>query len=208
MKSNTAPSARSYNQTTRAEAAAAREVQILQSFRNLLEERWLDEFTLQDVAQGAGVTQQTVIRKFGGKEGLLQALVEQIAREVTGRLGAPVGDPDLALDHLLKDYDQVGDFVMRLLSQEQRFPVLKTFLDSGRRYHRAWVAEVFAPVLQPLKPAPREEALDALVAATDLYIWQLLRRDLGYERARMLGVMRRLVTGILSGLKSEIRGRS
>jgi AcrR family transcriptional regulator len=193
---------RPYKQTARADAATAREAKILRSFRALLEERWLDELTLQDVAEGAGVTQQTVIRKFGGKEGLLEALVEQVKTEIILRRKASAGAVDEALDELLEDYEAVGDFIMRLLSQEGRFPVLAPFLEIGRRAHRAWAAGVFAPWLKSFKANEREETLDALVCATDLYLWHLLRRDLGHERAHVRAVLQRLVTGLLRGGKS------
>ena len=194
---------RAYRQTARAEATAAREAQILACFRELLAARWFDEFTLQDVASGAGVTQQTVIRKFGGKEGLLAALVEQIGSVMIERRDVAAGAIDTALDVLIDSYEADGPLVMRLLTQEQRFPMLSQFLNIGRREHRKWVACVFAPWLDCLSGAEHTLALDALVAACDLYLWQLLRRDLGYSRARTLTVMRRLVTGILDGTEPE-----
>jgi len=205
MKLKTAsPSApRPYRQTARARAASARDNDILNSFHALLAGRWLDQFTLQDVARGAGVTQQTVIRKFGGKEGLLEALVLELRPQVVARRAVAPGDIARAIDVLMEDYDADGAFFMRLLSQEERFPVLRRFLDIGRREHRAWVERIFAPWLTRLKPAARNETLDALVAAMDLYVWQLLRRDLGFEPVRARAAMRRLVTGVLDGLGTQ-----
>lgn len=178
----------------------------MESFRALLQARWLDDFTLQEVAEGAGVTQQTVIRKFGGKAGLLLALGEQLGREAYSRRAESAENLDAVVGSLVDDYETLGDFVMRLLAQEGRFPSLTPFLDVGRRGHRTWVAQVFASQLAPLQPADREAAIDALVAATDLYLWQLLRRDLGYELARVRAAVRRLVGGILDALASEARG--
>jgi len=41
------------------------------------------------------------------------------------------------------------------------------------------------------------ERVDALVAATDLYVWKLLRLDLGRSREATEGVLRHLVTAVL-----------
>lgn len=200
MKPSDTPTPRAYRQTARADATAAREAQILASFRELVAARWLDEFTLQDVAESAGVTPQTVIRKFGGKEGLLGALVEHIGPVMIERRDVSPGAIDAALDVLIDSYEADGRLVMRLLTQEQRFPMLSRFLDIGRGEHRKWASGVFAPWLDRLGDAERNIGLDALVAACDLYLWQLLRRDLGYSRARTIAVMRRLVMGILDGI--------
>jgi hypothetical protein len=69
--------------------------------------------------------------------------------------------------------------VLRLLALELRHAALKPVLDFGRGEHRCWVAEAFAEPLGKLGPAARQGALDALVIATDVYAWKLLRRDLG-----------------------------
>jgi hypothetical protein len=69
-----------------------------------------------------------------------------------------------------------------MLSQEDRVPGLRAFTEGGRRYHRDWVARMFKPQLAGLRGAARERRLTALVVATDLYTWKLLRQDLRLER--------------------------
>ena len=188
---------RPYRQTARAQAAEAREIEILAVFQNLLLRRTLDAVTLTAVAEGAGVTQQTVIRKFGGKEGLLRALAHKIKDEVVERRRVEPGNVGTAIAVLVHDYESVGDLVMRLLMQEGRDPALSDLLLLGRREHRQWVAEVFAPTLSTRGEFERGLLLDALVAATDLYVWKLLRRDFGYAPAHVARVMELLATGLL-----------
>ena len=69
--------------------------------------------------------------------------------------------------------------MIRLLAEEPRHPTLTPMLDYGRARAPPWVAEVMAPWLDPLPPEVRERRLDALVVATDVYAWKLLRRDMG-----------------------------
>jgi AcrR family transcriptional regulator len=193
------PAPRAYRQTARAATSKAREAEILAVFQKLLSENWADDVTLAAVAEGAGVTQQTVIRKFGGKEGLLRALAEKVKSEVLLRRTVAPGALADAIAVLVEDYEIVGNLVMRLLAQEARDPMLTRFLEVGRRAHRKWIAQVFAPALA-LRPEPeRALILDGLVVASDLYVWKLLRRDFGYAPAHVGKVMQSLAAGVLSG---------
>ena len=68
---------RPYRMTNRAEAANATAERILDAVTELFWERPTDQVVLRDVADRAGVTVQTVIRKFGGKEALLAAAADR-----------------------------------------------------------------------------------------------------------------------------------
>jgi AcrR family transcriptional regulator len=57
----------------RAEAAAARGERILDAAEAAFDELPFDEITLAVIAERAGVSAQTIIRRFGGKEGLFLA---------------------------------------------------------------------------------------------------------------------------------------
>ena|SRR6516165_6307205 len=65
----------------------------------------------------------------------------------------------------------------------------------GRRVHREWVEEVFAPQLA--SRCDREELVDLLVVATDLLTWKILRRDGGMDRSTTCERTLRLVQAIL-----------
>src|SRR5688500_876164 len=164
---------RPYRQDARARAAEATGARILEAFAARLRDSWFDEIRLEDVAEDAGVAVQTVIRRFGGKEGLLSATSDRLSSEVIARRVTRPGDIEAALAVLASDYEAAGDLVMRLLAQEDRYPAVKAITDHGRSHHRAWVAEVFSPWLAKLPPLQAQVRLDALVVATDLYIWKL-----------------------------------
>jgi AcrR family transcriptional regulator len=189
---------RPYRQTTRAAAAEATRERILDAFLQRMRESWFDEVRLEDVARDAGVTVQTVIRRFGGKDGLLAAMHERAGDEIRTRRAAPVGDVDAVVRALSEDYEAVGDLVMRLLAQEDRYPVLRRLTDAGRLGHRSWVHECFAPWLLHLSPEGAERTLDRLVVATDLYVWKLLRRDMGRPIAAYQSFVRSLIHGVLA----------
>lgn len=189
---------RPYRQTARAAAAEANAGRVVEAFRERLTRLWFDEIRLEDVAQDAGVTVQTVIRRFGGKEGLLEAVVDVIAVEIAATRQAASGDPRQAVRSVAKDYEVSGDLVLRVLAQEERYPALRRITDVGRRNHRAWVADVFAPWLKDLAAEPARQRLDALVVATDLYVWKLIRRDMGRPVAELIDLMDRLVDAALS----------
>ncbi len=199
MKEVATPAAkRPYRLRARADRAAGTGERILEAALALFAERWLDQLTLDEVAARAGVAVQTVIRRFGSKEGLIAAAGELAhARAVARRDAAPVGDLGGALGTLLAHYEEVGDGVLRLLAQEERWPALRPLADAGRAAHRAWVARVFAPALAARDEGTRARFLATLVAATDVAVWKLLRRDQGLDRAQTELALRDLVGALL-----------
>lgn len=187
---------RVYHQTARAAAAEELRQRVAMAFYKLLLSRWVDEITLDDVAASAGTTRQTVIRLFGGKEGLLEAMAAIVEAQAEPRLLLPHDASILgALEVLITHYEVVGDLVVRLLAQEERHPALRPILERGRREHRAWVAKWFGGAL---KGVERERQVTRLVVATDVYTWKLLRRDFGNTRKE--------VTVLMAGLLEQITG--
>ena len=177
MKSR--PASRRYSQVARAQAAEDTARRIVDAFLAPLMADWYDDITLDRVAADAGVTVQTVVRRFGGKDGLLANAANVLSDQINAQRAAPPGDLGRLVNNLLVDYEQRGDAVIRLLALEPRHPAVKTVLDFGRGEHRRWVSAAFAEPLGALDPATREPALDALVVVTDVYTWKLLRRDRG-----------------------------
>ncbi|MGX7874067.1 TetR/AcrR family transcriptional regulator [Mesorhizobium sp. ORM6] len=198
MKLTQAPTSRVYRQTGRAEAAEETARRILAAFSDSMRVHWFDEVTLEDVAGRAGVNVRTVIRRFGGKDGLLEAFVDDFIPSVAVDRETPPGDAAAAIDRLANIYETWGDSVIRNLAQEPRHPALKRLLDLGRGRHRAITAATYAPWLDRLPPPERARMLDALVAATDVYVWKLARRDMGRSRSEAAQIMRLLVDAVLA----------
>jgi len=198
MKLNgTMKATRHYRQKARAVAAEASSRRILDAFLKRAETEWFEKITLDSVAADAGVTVQTVVRKYRNKSGLVQAAHAHFGEGVTARRAVAAGDIDRAIDVLTNDYEASGNMVLRLLSQEDMHPVLKPAIENGRRGHREWLGLVFTDILSPLPPARRTAMLDALVVATDVYVWKLIRIDMGRPVSAFKSVVKRMVLAAL-----------
>jgi AcrR family transcriptional regulator len=175
----------------RAEAAAATGERIIAVAGELFLTRPYDQVALEDVAAGAEVTVQTVLRRFGSKEALVAACAEAGAARVRAqRDQAPVGDVAGAVANLVDHYEEWGDRVLLMLAQEDRVEPLRRITDAGRALHRRWVQRTFAP---------RRKSLAQLVAVTDVYVWKLLRRDQRLSRGATERAIRELVGLVLGG---------
>jgi AcrR family transcriptional regulator len=193
------PPTRGYRMSARAEAAAQTGRDILAATAALWRERPLDEITLADIAERAGVSVRTVIRRFGSRADVIAACIESDAAEIISeRDQAATGDVDGALAILLAHYERDGDAVLRTLAVEETVPEAKAITRAGRAGHRAWCARVFAPHLPPPPDDAYGTRLDAFVAATDLYAWKLLRRDLGRSADETRQAIRTLLDGLIA----------
>ena len=190
--------ARPYRQTARAASAEATRVSVLEAFRRRLEGDWFEDIRREDVARAAGVTVQTVIRLFGGKDGLIDATMDRMAAAINLNRGEPTDDAPLLVRRIVDDYEQVGDLVMRLLDQEERHPAIRKVTDFGRSQHRASLAKAFAAALSPLSEPEARRRLDALVVATDLYVWKLVRRDMRRSVSELRTLMENLIQAALT----------
>jgi AcrR family transcriptional regulator len=140
--------------------------------------RWA-KASLEAVAAKAGVTKQTVLRHFGSKDGLLEAVLRRTSEIVRReRAQAPVGDVPGAVRNLIVHYERWGDAVMRVLAEEHRSPLVRKMTDRGREVHHEGVARTFEPQLTQLDDQTRRRRMAQLVAVCDVYVWKLLRRDM------------------------------
>lgn len=187
--------ARSYDMTNRARAAEATTGRIVDATEALLASGPLEEVTLQAIADGAEVTVQTVLRHMGSRDGCFDAVAERVGRRIDEhRAASPPGDVDAAISGLMTHYEADGPLVLNLLAQETgQDPMARNAAEAGRTYHRAWVERCFGPLLSE----PDPEVVDALVAATDLYVWKLLRLDLKRTAAATESVLGRMVRSLL-----------
>jgi AcrR family transcriptional regulator len=199
MKSSSG--SRSYRQVARAQAAEDTGRRIVDAFLARLLAEWYDDITLDRVAADAAVTVQTVVRRFGGKEGLLASAVKVLAAQINAQRASPPGEVVHLVENLVADYERTGDAVIRLLALEPRHQALREALDLGRAEHRRWVSTAFAASLGQVASGPaREGTIDALVVVTDVYTWKLLRRDAHRSAAETGETIRGLIQAVLSQL--------
>ncbi len=186
---------RPYRMTARAAAAAATGERILDAAVAVFYER--ADLPLGEVASRAGVTVQTVIRRFGGRDGLFAAALQRESGRVAAQREAQPGDLAGVVRVLLEHYEEAGDRILTLLAVEDRNPVARQVTEPGRQNHRAWCEQVFEPALRGLGDAVRERRLAQLVALTDVQTWKLLRRDAGLPRGQVALALHELLEPLM-----------
>ncbi|MGW0484514.1 TetR/AcrR family transcriptional regulator [Nonomuraea sp. NPDC003214] len=188
-------SRRPYRMGARAAAVEATRARVLEAAAGLWMRHWYDDVTLQHVADAAGVSVQTIVNRFGGKEELADAVADWLAARISDTRQAPAGDVAAIVAALFDDYERDGDAVTLWIAQVDRVPAIGRAAAHARAQHRAWLERVFADRLPAGGPA-REHALNLHYAATDVCLWKLWRRDLGLPRAEAERAMRDLLTSI------------
>jgi AcrR family transcriptional regulator len=199
---------RPYKKVARAEAQERTRETLLQAATEEVERDSWTQTSLESVAERAGVTKQTALRHFGSKQGLLDAVIHRTSSVVVKeRAEAPVGDVRGAVANLIRHYERYGDTVIRILpyrdavvrvfGQERRGSLVRA-VDRGHEVHEEWVMRTFEPQLANLAARTRERRLAQLVAVCDVYVWKILRRDIGLDvprvEAALVELIERLVT--------------
>ena len=185
--------------TTRGETAASTRDKIVRAGADLLMKQRFEDVTLALIARTAGVSHQTVLNHFGTKEGVASAAADVIMEETEDlRASAVPGDLRGAVRIVMDQYEHSGDSNVRWAMSAERLGSLASRIDEARALHQRWLASVFADDL-PGNGSTRRRAVNALHAATDVYTWKLLRRDLGLSRRETEKTMADLVAGVLKG---------
>ncbi len=175
-------------QSRRAASEATRR-RILDAATHAFLNDWFDEVTIQSIATAAGVSGQTVLNHFGGKDALLESAADELSRQIVARRGAgAAGDAAAAVGALVDDYEITGDATIRALALEEKMSAIAPLLARGRASHRDWVEKTFG----------RPDLTTELIVATDVYAWKLLRRDQGLSRAATARSIRRTVKALLA----------
>ena len=149
----------------RAQSTERTRAAILDAATRIFWEEPSRELTLDAIAREAGVTVQTVIRHFGGRDGVFEAAVQrEMGRVKDERDPAAVSTPAEAVRQLVAHYERTGDHAIRLLAEEHRSPTVASLTAQGRAWHRSWCEQVFATTLStiarqvaasPARPARR-----------------------------------------------------
>jgi len=178
----------------RAGKAAATRSRILEVAQELFVADSAD-FTLEKIAAMAGVSVQTVLRAFGNKETLILEAIGTFRSTREPLLVDAPGSVSDAVSRLFDDYEEIGDRVIRMLAEEHRVPGFAAVAEVGRARHREWVEAAFAEQLKACPARESSRILVALLAATDVYVWKLLRRDFGLDRKQSEAAVGLLIRG-------------
>ncbi|MCA1707945.1 MAG: TetR/AcrR family transcriptional regulator [Actinobacteria bacterium] len=187
---------RPYRMTKRADQTAETHRRILEGALSLFAERSVGEITLESIAERAEVSVQTVIRKFGSREGVIRAMALLIEDTATTTRPKP-GDVRDIVSSLIDEYETFGPVVLRALAQEDDVPFLAPLLQRGREMHQEWIKEAFATALRRKRGRSRENLMRALVVSLDIYAWKVLRLDNKLDRKQTIDCMTLLVDALL-----------
>lgn len=183
MNMSSTPEKRPYRMTVRAQAATATGERLLAAAWRHFATRPFEEVMLREIATEAQVTPQTLHARFGTKEELFSAAYAWFgSQEMAERPAAPTTEVPRAITQLYDRYEQHGQAILRMLSQEERIPTVRKMTEAGRAYHRHWAQTTFQPLLTGLRGARRERRLTAIIIATDLLAWKTLRLDMKLPR--------------------------
>ncbi|UYM06447.1 TetR/AcrR family transcriptional regulator [Solicola gregarius] len=189
--------ARTYTMGARAKSAEETRRRIRAAAVLQLKERLRSDIRLDDIAAQAGVTVQTVLRIHGSKAELFRLAFGDVIEEMKDAFGqVSPGDIGAGVRASFDHYEEYGGVVIDSLADEHE-PDVAPIVAVGRERHRDWVETVFAPQLAGVRTPDRTRLIDALVCATDVYTWKLLRRDMARPRDVAEATMRRLVEALL-----------
>ena len=161
--------------------------------------------TAQQVAARAGVALRTVFGHFSDMETLWAEAGQRELAKLESL--ADVIDPDLPLAERVERFSASRGRVLEALmpvmrAARLREPSSPQLLKNRELYNRVGddeVLQVFAQELRPLSDADRERTLDALYLCSAAAAWEALRHDRGLAPKDATGVVRRLVTAVLTG---------
>jgi AcrR family transcriptional regulator len=190
-------SPRTYTMSKRADQSAATGDRIANAAARLFMESRYDDVTLVDIAKAAEVSHQTVLNHYQNKEGVVAAAAEVLTAATTTARAVPASATvEKAIRILMAEYERIGDANVQWAIDADRIPALAPYMERARDGHRAWIERAFDHSLPPGGSA-RNLAVSAIHAATDVYTWKLLRRDLGLSRTATERTVCHLVHGVL-----------
>ena len=184
----------------RAEAAADTWDRIVDALLARFASLPYDRIRLEDVATDAGVSLQTVLRRFGSKAGLVTAMAErELARIAETREHHRGEPPARVVADLVTHYERYGDLILKVYAESAQVEGLAEIARNGRAYHVRWCEEAFAPALDQLGDEPlRRRRRAQLVALCDATTWRILRRDAGLEPSEIETALLELVLPLAS----------
>ena len=151
---------------------------------------------LDEVAADAGVTVQTAIRRFGGKDQLTAALAaREITRIAADRADPAFASPATAVAALSAYYERDGDLIARFEQEALAIPALADLARQGRTVHLAWIEQVLGAGVAA--GPDRDRRLAQLVAVLDVRCWQVLRHERGLTASETRLALEELVRSIV-----------
>ncbi len=174
---------------------------VMEALAEVIVEEGLTDFSVQDVAERAGVSHRTVYRHFETREAMLDALVHWLEDRVSARGGMALPeDADQIVPALRAKFaalDEVGPIAMAVLKLETARRIHSRQSFRSARAIRGALAETTAHL-----PSDVAEVVVALIRQiASSRTWLALREDAGIDGARSADVVAWAVETLLDELK-------
>jgi AcrR family transcriptional regulator len=185
----------------RAEQAALTRTRIDAALAELLHEQdGVERITFKAVAQRAGVTEMTVYRHYPTRDDLLQAVWQQMNREM-GAVRMPDSLQALLDQHaaLYAGFDRIAPQIMASLTTPQG-RAMRASLNRQRRKAFAAIVDQLAPGLDA---AARTRAAGLIQLLHSAYAWASLREQWGLSGAEAGKATRWAIDLIIDNLRSH-----
>jgi len=165
--------------TARAASTAATADRILDAALELWARLPVDRIRLEVLAELASVTVPTVTRRFGGKAGVLCALVERELARLQSRRESLAGESiDQIVAYFVDYYERFGGLILKLYAEAALVPGLPELAAGARAQHVASIEEAFEGRLAgEASDAPRR--MGQVVVVLDATTWRILRQERG-----------------------------
>jgi AcrR family transcriptional regulator len=159
-----------------------------------------DQIRLEDVAADAGVTVQTVLRRFGSKSGVMGAVVRrELGAIAAARSAADTSQPRHTIAELVVHYERYGALILKAYSEAPYIDGLVELVGAGRKHHLNWCRDAFAEHLDPdLDRATRTRRLAQLTVICDATTWRILREDLGLSPTQTRAALTEMAAPLLA----------
>lgn len=168
---------RKYEMSSRADAAAQTADRIIDAMLIRFASTPYEGVRIEDVAADAGVTGQTVVRRFGTKAALMIATVErELGRIIAAREAAAQASPAGTVRELVQHYERYGALILKTYSEAPLVAGLPELAARGREFHVDWCRRTFA-LDSALSRAGRERRTAQIIAVCDATTWRILRVD-------------------------------
>lgn len=184
--------------SARSDSVQATGTRILDAALRLYSASPFDQIRLESIAADGDVSVPTIVRRYGGKAGVIVALVKRELAQLAERRTAHADDPiETIVTDLVEHYERYGLLILKVYSESPLIEGLAEVAAEGRKYHVEWCRQTFAArIVGP--PAAHARRLAAAIAICDATTWRILRHD-GvldrFETAVALGELLEQITG-------------
>lgn len=189
---------RPYRMRARADSVAETGERILDAALVHFAQDPVDRIRLEEIARSAGVTVPTIVRRFGGKAGVIVALVQRELALLAARRTAHADDPvEVVIGDLVEHYERYGVLILKVYAEAPLVEGLAEVAAQARSYHVAWCRETFARRIAG-NPAVHARRLAATIAVCDATTWRILRHDGGLDPDEVRAALRELLEPIVA----------